>query len=345
MPLQAYFALVGALPAILAMAWFDHQDAKRPEPRRTLRLVALAGALSAIPVIAIGELLKMLGPTDLVLVAQGESDSYGAALYMAFVVAAIPEEAVKLATVMLVVWRRPEFDERMDGITYGARAGLGFAALENVAYLLLMPSSLSEYVTLFLGRAILAVPGHATWGAIAGYFAAVKRFDGRGPGILGGFLVAVLLHGSYDAWLFSAPIAIHDGHTWLALGIAGFPIVAYSVPALIVVLGGAFVTTCMERAIADDDRAEAQRLLAAGWQVAAPPPPSGWQAPPWAPPDAMHADAPPPWPPPPPEPAPPPRSTGTLPYPPRAAEPTAAQEPAPPSRSRTVPYGSPDSTR
>ena len=279
MPLSFYLAFVGALPAILAMAWFDHQDAKRPEPRRTLRMVAFAGAASAIPVIAIGEILKMLGPDDLVAVTQGRSDSYGAAMYMAFVVAAIPEEAVKLATVMLVVWRRPEFDERMDGITYGARAGLGFAALENVAYLLLMPASLSEYLTLFLGRAILAVPGHATWGAIAGYFAAVRRFDGRGPGILGGFLIAVLLHGSYDAWLFSAPIAIHDGHTWLSLGVAGFPVVAYSVPALIVLLGGAFVYACMERAIADDDHAEAQRILAASWQVAPAPAPAPELAP------------------------------------------------------------------
>lgn len=312
MPLTAYLAFVGALPAILAMAWFDHQDAKRPEPRRTLRLVALAGALSAIPVIAIGELLKMLGPEDLVAVSQGRSDSYGAAAYMAFVVAAIPEEAVKLATVMLIVWKRPEFDERMDGITYGARAGLGFAALENVAYLLLMPSSLSEYLTLFLGRAILAVPGHATWGAIAGYFAAVKRFDGRGPGLLGGFLVAVLLHGCYDAWLFSAPIAIRDGYTFLALGIAGFPVVAYSVPAMIVLLGGAFAYACMERAIADDDHAEAQRLLDDAWHLQRQTAPD----PPWAP------------------------SGGTQP----AMEPTWTS-PDPPPRSRTIPYGSPDSTR
>jgi protease PrsW len=314
MPLSVYLAFVGALPAILAMAWFDHQDAKRPEPRRTLRLVALAGALSAILVIAIGELLKMIGPEDLVAVSQGTSDSYGAALYMAFVVAAIPEEAVKLATVMLIVWKRPEFDERMDGITYGARAGLGFAALENVAYLLLMPTSFSEYVTLFLGRAILAVPGHATWGAIAGYFAAVKRFDGRGPGMLGGFLVAVLLHGSYDAWLFSAPIAIHDGYTFLALGIAGFPIVAYSVPAMIVLLGGAFVYACMERAIADDDRAEAQRILDAAWQLQQQ---QAAQVPPWAPPNATQPGIPPPWP----------------------------IDAEPPPRSRTIPYGSPDSTR
>jgi protease PrsW len=333
MPLSVYLAFVGALPAILAMAWFDHQDAKRPEPRRTLRLVALAGALSAIPVIAIGELLKMLGPEDLVAVSQGRSDSYGAALYMSFVVAAIPEEAVKLLTVMLIVWRRPEFDERMDGITYGARAGLGFAALENVAYLLLMPSSLSEYLSLFVGRAILAVPGHATWGAIAGYFAAVKRFDGRGPGMLGGFLLAVLLHGSYDAWLFSVPIAIHDGFTWLALGIAGFPIVAYSVPALIVLVGGALLYSCIERAIADDDKAEAQRLLAqTGWHDAPPPPaPTAWPAPQWM---AEQAE--------------PPRSSATLPYPPpsRAAPSDAApaEDPAAP-RTRTLPYGSPDSMR
>jgi len=328
MPLSVYLALIGALPAILAMAWFDHQDAKRPEPRHTLRMVALAGALSALPVIAIGELLKMLGPADLVLVAQGQSTSYGAALYMAFVVAAIPEEAVKLATVMLVVWRRPEFDERMDGITYGARAGLGFAAVENVAYLLLLPGSLSDYVTLFIGRAILAVPGHATWGAIGGYFAAVRRFDGKGPGLLGGFLIAVLLHGSYDAWLFSAPIAIRDGLTFLALGVAGFPIVAYSVPAFIVIVGAVFVYQCMLKAIADDDRAEAHHRHAHAADGPWPAQPQAWPAPV----------------------ATPARSGATVPYAPAIPPPTAGPEPPPtepaPTRARTVPYGrSPDSMR
>jgi protease PrsW len=259
---QLELALFGALPAILAMAYVDRLDAKRPEPRWTLRRVTLAGGVSAIPVVLLGWLLMLIGPETLSWPA-GASSSYVAALYMSFVIAAFPEEAAKMASVLLFAWRRPEFDERMDGIVYGAHAGLGFALVENVAYLLLIPASLSEYVAIFVGRAVLAVPGHATWGGIMGYYAARRRFDGRGPGLLGGYLLAVLLHGLYDTWLFGMPVAIEAGHTWLTLGIAGLPVVAYSFPVLIIAGGAAWLRVLARRAIADDDLEEARLAAAA----------------------------------------------------------------------------------
>jgi len=245
-PAQFQLALFGALPAILAMAYVDRLDAKRPEPQRTLRLVALAGALSGFVVVALGALLRPLGP---------EVGTYAAALYDAFIVAAGPEEAAKLACVLIVAWRRPEFDERMDGIVYGARAGLGFALVENVVYLLIVPHSLGEFLSLFVARALLAVPGHAAWGAILGYFAARRRFDGTGPGMLGGYLLAVLLHGLYDASLFAVPVAIAHGHTTWALGIWGVPIFAYA-PPLLVILGSVLAMRMFAaRAVAADDHA------------------------------------------------------------------------------------------
>ncbi|MEM6993187.1 MAG: PrsW family intramembrane metalloprotease [Myxococcota bacterium] len=251
---QWQLGALGALPALAAMAVFDRLDAKRPEPRATLRRVALAGALSAIPVVAVGRLLAWASP----LSAEAGAGVLGAA-YLAFVVVAIPEEAAKLLSMVLFAWRRPEFDERMDGIVYGARAGLGFALVENVTYLALMPSGLRETVTLFLGRAILAVPGHAIWGGIMGYYAARRRFDGVGPGMLGGLALAVVMHGTYDLLLFCAPIAVAAGYSWVGLGVAGVPLVAYAVPAAIIG-GGAFALRGMARAaIAADDRALGDR--------------------------------------------------------------------------------------
>jgi len=232
--LKVQLALLGALPALLAMAYFDRLDAKRPEPRRTLRLVALAGALSSIPIVLIGQLLKALPPEWLATHP----------VYLAFVVAAAPEEAAKLAAMLIFAWRRPEFDERMDGVVYGARAGLGFALLENIAYLFLLPQSLSEYVGIFIGRTALAVPGHATWGGILGYFAAKRRFDGAGPGLLGGYLLAVALHGTYDALLFTAP------------SVQGPYAALYLLPALIIVAGAWALREFARRAIAADDAAE-----------------------------------------------------------------------------------------
>jgi RsiW-degrading membrane proteinase PrsW (M82 family) len=211
-----------------------------------LRRVALAGGLAVIPVIVVELLLQAIGPET----------GLGAALYQAFVVAAAPEEAAKVACVWLFVWRRPEFDERMDGIVYGARAGLGFALVENVGYLLGADGGLAGYFAMFLGRAVLAVPGHAIWAGIMGYFAAIRRFDRRGPGLLGGYLIAFAMHGVYDAALFCAPIVGETGASLFALSLM-------AVPVLVIVCGALVLRQLVRWAIEADDRAEAEGRLVA----------------------------------------------------------------------------------
>src|SRR5438445_9780053 len=100
----------------------DRLDAKRPEPASTRRLVAFVGMLSVIPALVaeIGLASAFGGRVGPLLTYQGAS-------FHAFIIAAMVEEACKIIVVYWVVWRRPEFDERMDGIVYASRAGLGFA--------------------------------------------------------------------------------------------------------------------------------------------------------------------------------------------------------------------------
>ena len=49
--MNLWLAAAGALPAVVAMAYVDRVDAKRPEPRWALRKVAALGALSVVPCI------------------------------------------------------------------------------------------------------------------------------------------------------------------------------------------------------------------------------------------------------------------------------------------------------
>lgn len=198
-----YIALSGAIPAIIAMWIIDRLDAKRPEPPRLRRKVAIFGALSCIPAIIIEQLVAARG--DAIGFAQ---ITYPGAAFEAFVVAAMVEEACKISVVYYVVWKHPAFDERMDGIVYAARAGLGFALVENIGYLLMQPT-MGEQIHTWILRAVLAIPGHAMWTGTMGYFAARRRFDRWGPGIVGGYLLAVAGHGLYDYSAFvSRPLAI-----------------------------------------------------------------------------------------------------------------------------------------
>lgn len=208
------FALTGAVPALLMMAYVDRHDAKRPEPRSALRKVALFGGLSTIPcIVAQLALDKGLGID--------ESTPFGA-VFTAYVSAAFTEESAKALVLWLVIWRHPAFDERLDGIVYATRAGLGFALVENVGYLL-KSHSVMGFVGIFAVRALLAVPGHAIYAGFMGYFAARKRFDGVGPGLFGGLAIAIFLHGTYDAALFLCGTLKGEQQSW-ALALLPVPL-------------------------------------------------------------------------------------------------------------------------
>lgn len=186
----ALLALAGVIPAVVLMAMVARFDARRPEPKKQLYLATALGGLSTIPVIVVQLLLEKLNPGGV-----------PGALYTAFFVAALTEELAKALVLYFAVWRHPAFDERLDGIVYATRAGLGFALVENVGYLL-GAQSLSGFFGIFVLRAVLAVPGHAIYAGFMGYWAARKKFDGQGAGLWGGLGIAIFLHGAYDAALF-----------------------------------------------------------------------------------------------------------------------------------------------
>jgi RsiW-degrading membrane proteinase PrsW (M82 family) len=241
-------ALSGAIPALIAMWLVDRLDAKRPEPRSTRRLVVLVGMLSVIPALILEVVISSAaaGSIEPVMTYQGSS-------FEAFVVAAGVEEACKIMMVYWVVWRRPEFDERMDGIVYACRGGLGFALVENVLYLL-RQHSLEGQLVVWVERALLAVPGHAMWTGMIGGMAARRRFDGRGLGLIGGYLLAVAFHGAYDLSVFvQQPLHLEGRDT------AAHLLLAAPVALTIVAF---FVVRAMARTALRLDDAEAVQVAA-----------------------------------------------------------------------------------
>lgn len=266
-----YVAVAGALPALFAMWYFDRLDRKRPEPAGLRRMVALFGGLSVIPTLIFdGVLTGGMGDH-----APAQS-SYGGALFTSFVVAALVEETMKVAVVYAVAWDRKNYDERLDAVVYGARAGLGFALVENIFYLLGQVELKGLIVTWIL-RAVLAVPGHALWTTIACAGATRKRFDKRGLGLFGGWALAIFLHGTYDAALFMGqPLAL-DGKENIAYALL-------AVPVAVMVASWWIVKRYARTALALDDADAAKKL---GGLPAAPPaasahPPAGYPPPGYA---------------------------------------------------------------
>ena len=68
--------------------------------------------------------------------------------------------------------RRRAFADPMDTVVYGAAAGLGFAAYENLAYLVQHADMWRSLAAL---RSVLTVPFHGALGIIAGAYIAIAR--------------------------------------------------------------------------------------------------------------------------------------------------------------------------
>lgn len=256
---QLQIALSGAIPALLAMYLVDRLDAKRPEPASLRRKVAIVGALSVIPAIIFEMLLSKHVGTHL-----DPEFTYQGSSFKAFVVAAGVEEACKIFVVYWIVWRRPEFDERMDGIVYASRAGLGFALVENVMYLLVLAPTVEDQLRMWILRAVLAVPGHAMWTGMIGAMAARKRFDNTGLGLIGGYFLAVAFHGAYDLALFvQQPLKLEGHHDVASL--------MFVVPVALTILAFVVLRTMARNALRLDDAEAASAAALAAANRAVPP--------------------------------------------------------------------------
>jgi RsiW-degrading membrane proteinase PrsW (M82 family) len=111
---------------------------------------------------------------------------------------ALPEELAKFMMLKLYAYKQPEYDEPFDGIVYAVMVGMGFATAENIMYVY-------EYgVATGVIRMFLAVPAHATFAIIMGYFMGKARFSASRERYLlvAGLAWAIVFHGSYDFFLF-----------------------------------------------------------------------------------------------------------------------------------------------
>lgn len=190
---------LGLIPAILLFAFIYFKDRHQPEPAGKLLSAFGLGVASIFPVVIYGFVMSAI--VDII----GGMGGFSGALYNAFVLAAIPEEASKLLMLWLVLRKNRYFDEKLDGIVYGACVALGFAAFENVLYLFNNIDSLYEVAT---SRALLAVPMHFCCGIVMGYYVSMAKFYPyrRSMNFALAFIVPMAIHGIYDALLMLMPV-------------------------------------------------------------------------------------------------------------------------------------------
>ena len=129
------------------------------------------------------------------------------------------EEGAKLFPLRRRTWGEPNFNYSFDAVVYAVFVSLGFAAFENLRYVLAFGLGVA------LPRAVLAVPGHMGFAVVMGAFygrARLKKSRGQmgWPSLLLAYLLPVALHGIYDACCML-------GTAWATLLFALFVCVLY----------------------------------------------------------------------------------------------------------------------
>jgi len=195
------------VPVALIFLWLYFRDRLR-EPAGVVLLTLFFGVLIAAPAMALEIGMMKLG-VMLGLTLQSGTETLLHAGFNAFAVAALVEEALKFGVLWFYAARRDAFDEPMDGIVYGSAAGLGFAGIENVLYVMSNwmgdDGSVGKSLTVATMRALTAVPMHAAFGVVMGACIGVARFtpQRRFLWIALGLAGAIGLHGFYNFTLMS----------------------------------------------------------------------------------------------------------------------------------------------
>lgn len=189
--------IAALLPAIVLGIYIWRRD-PQPEPLKWVMRAFIAGIVIYMPVAWAENVISAI------LFAGGEPTTLFGTTVQAFFVAAFPEETAKLLALWLVLRKCPYFDEHFDGVVYAAFVGLGFAAIENIFYVI---GSGEGWASVALMRALLAVPGHYAFAIIMGYYYSKYRFFDHSTGAaIKVLLVPVLAHGAYDAIAMSSSV-------------------------------------------------------------------------------------------------------------------------------------------
>jgi RsiW-degrading membrane proteinase PrsW (M82 family) len=177
--------LASLAPVVIILFYIYFRDKYEKEPLGLLLKALLMGIVVVIPVIFIERLLMNMMP---------QSNKVAAAFYHAFIVAGSTEELFKFLALYLLVWKSPSFNEKFDGIVYAVFVSLGFAGVENVLYVI------DGGMQTALMRALTAIPAHAIFGIIMGYYLGIAHMytELKGPYLARALLVPILLHGIYD---------------------------------------------------------------------------------------------------------------------------------------------------
>lgn len=186
-----FVAIIPVMAIALGTFFADRYDR---EPPLLLLKVFLGGAFIALPVAGVEKFLQTINILPGIFYT----------LFTAFIIAGLTEEFFKKSVVMFFAYNNEHFNEKMDGIIYCVFSALGFAAVENIVYVVFKFTS-NPHIGLY--RGIFSVPAHGLFAVTMGYYLALAKFaeDEKEEKCCKrkALIMPMLLHGTFNFILMS----------------------------------------------------------------------------------------------------------------------------------------------
>ena len=199
--------LLTFVPSIVLLLYFTLSD-RFKEPKGTVLLIFFLGFLICLP----AGILNGLSHDFFY-----DGSKYSENLTSSFLGPAWAEELLKFSILYLIVLKRNEFNEPMDGLVYGVVVSLGFATYENYTYVYEWAEVIAKeenvnYAELSyliaLGRSYSAIPMHGLNGAVMGYYFGMYAFTGNKRFLILSLALPYLFHGFYNFLVWPNPMII-----------------------------------------------------------------------------------------------------------------------------------------
>lgn len=208
-----FLALV---PAFIWLIFFYMQDSAEPEPKGFVIGVFILGGLLAaaigIPVVE-----------NLFRVSHWIYTNTAATILGGILVVGFTQEFLKYAAVRYSIYHSDEYDEPTDGVVYATAAGLGYATMLNINFVV---SNGGVDLGVGIIRMAVVALAHAAFSGITGYFLGRAKFESEQIWWMPlGITLAATFNGLFN-WLqgiVTKPNITLSGSTnnhWLGLALA-----------------------------------------------------------------------------------------------------------------------------
>lgn len=206
-----FFALAGGvLPAILWLWFWLQEDRLHPEPRGMIIRTFIAGMIAVPLVLPLEQLVQK---------------NYALNITLVVFLWACAEELFKWGAVYLAAFDTSAYDEPIDAVMYMLTGALGFAAMENVFFLVNSISNTSLVESLvtgnlrFIGATLLHVLSSGIIGLLVG-LSFCKGWVTKKIYLAFGLALAILLHTLFNVYIMKSGgsnIFIVFSFVWVAI--------------------------------------------------------------------------------------------------------------------------------